>query len=125
MMGINLPTLKLVDVLSFEGEYLKTPNPDDMWQMQQNSEPDYSSAVTGQQQFGPPYSNLFPASSKASWKWSVYASRKLMTGISVAAQVASDHLRLPYTINTGTWTGGPVTTKPSDWYYIIALNIGI
>jgi len=123
MAGINLPTFQLLDVFSFEGEYLNTPNPDDEWGMENFEQPSYIGPVAGVE--GGEYSSLFPNASKAQWKWSFYASKKLTRGFSVVAQVASDHLRLPYTINAGTWTASPLTNSPSQWYYVIAINYGI
>ena len=133
MGGISVPTFGIVDKLSFELEYHKSRFPNTV------GAPFYSSLPLPLDDDGSqtsPYKydvSSYPAAiqdsiansfTKDDWHWSVYASRKIITGMSVYGQIASDHQRHP--------TGGevkptvePPTLKPSDWYYVVRLDFGI
>jgi hypothetical protein len=85
MVGINLPTFKLLDYLSLEVEYFGSPLPDDYEQVLINNYPIYEG-----------YGTMLHSSDNNrddDVKWSLYASKTLATGLSIRAQVANDHLR--------------------------------
>jgi len=113
MFGLNLPTFRLLDILSFQMEY-------------------YNSKFLNTTQNVINYETALPipdvGSSRAieaqKWHWSVYAKRQILKGISIYGQVACDHLRLPAYDQSFTQT--EVTDgNGSDWYYLIRLEIGI
>ena len=135
MVGFNLPTFKLLDILAVEGEYRKA----DFINSTSNSYDEYHYAVpTIEGSLSD--SHLFRLNSyyknalcKGTWyrtqgfKWSVYAKRNIIPGITVFAQVASDHNR-PYKFNSeGALVPNrePLTVTPGDWYYLIRLQLGI
>jgi hypothetical protein len=90
MAGFNIPTFKLLDVLSFEGEWFGCILPNDMGGVVLYDEPTplpsdraakYISDTTHKQYKDDNY------------KWSVYAKRTLAGHFQIIGQVASDHLR--------------------------------
>lgn len=119
MVGLNVPTLGLLDLLSLEVEHHKSRFPNTI-----------GSAFQGQLPFPIHYQENplrydFDSSSfqQDDWKWSVYARRKLLPGVTVYAQAARDHLRH---FNFGAEPGrSPSTDKPGDWYYVARLELGI
>ncbi len=115
MMGMNLPTFKMLDVLSIEAEYFSSTLPDNFDQVLIYNFPSYNS-----------YSLLFNNSRKNrrdDWKWSLYASKKVATGLSLRAQVANDHYRTVEQNNL--FTGESLMRTPSNWYYVVSINFGI
>lgn len=118
MFGINLPAFRLLDLLSVEFEYFPNPMDDDMEQM--ISKGNYNPI---------PYGSglLFPKSDhRDDWKWTVYASRQILSGFSLRGQIANDHFRAPQiTPNQHLFASVPATRVPSDWYYVVTLNFGI
>lgn len=115
MFGIDLPTFRLLDVLSWEMEYFPSPLPDNFDKLFDYNYIEY-----------PGYSLLFHSSGKNrkdDWKWTLYAKKNLTTGLSLLGQVANDHFR---TVNyQNLFTGQSLMRKPSDWYYVVTLNFGI
>jgi hypothetical protein len=143
MLGVNLPTFRLLNTLSFEVEYFKNGNPDDMGSQQAKLTPAYAhntftgntpqdnggglgSAINpGQEDY---YSLLLKDdfnNHRDDWKWTLYAVKQVATGISVRAQVANDHFRAQDTYFPGYWTGPSMMRKPQDWYYVVSINLGI
>jgi hypothetical protein len=85
MFGINLPAFKLLDVLSVQGEYFHSPYPNSYYKVMFNAIPK-------------PYTDK-PNMSWSEyrmddWKWSIYASKKILGGLSLIAQVSDDHTRV-------------------------------
>ena len=115
MVGVNLPTFGLLNRLAVEGEYQKTPFPNN------------NSSVLSKQ-FPIPVGdgeafNFDPDDAKARWKWTVYFRRQLINGVSLYGQAASDHLRhFDFTATPGAV---PTTEHPQDWYYVFRLEFGI
>jgi hypothetical protein len=123
MFGVNLPTLGILDRLAVEAEYRKSPFPN-------------SNVAVLQYQVPIPVVNAYeldedgvslkydPDDAKYDdWKWTVYARRRVIDGINIYAQAASDHLRH---FNRSAAPGAePATPKASDWYYVFRLEFGI
>jgi hypothetical protein len=153
MLGINIPTFGLLDILAFEMEYLNSPfenTIDNAYDQRRplpgGGEPrveawksdsldayeeacSYDAACTLiRANFETRYDvhtlELQDEAKKDNWKWSIYAHRKIMEGISITAQAASDHLR-HLDIVYAKPSGVPATTKPSEWYYVFRLEFGI
>jgi hypothetical protein len=144
MGGINLPTFKLLDVLSVEVEYFRNSNPDDIGVLQLYQYPSYhgntpytgnlTSTLNGLPNRyddnvpNPSYSILLRdanANRRDDWKWSVYAMKQVIAGVSLRAQVANDHFRKQDANAQGNWTGPSMLRTPKDWYYIVSVNFGI
>lgn len=143
MVGINLPTFKLLDALSVEAEYRRTDFPNSIaWSFESSLptwylEPDPSIKAkfdrdnpTGPDDIPktPGYADIIKYYDKTTYrregiKWSVYARKALATGLHLHAQAASDHMRgitfNPYPDRR------PLTRTPGDWYYLLRLEFGI
>ncbi len=153
MFGLNIPTFGILDMLAFEMEYLKSPFQnnfnnayDQRLPVPEGGDPrtgtwksdsldvyveqcgNDAGCTSGRNGFETAYNThsleLQKEAKKNDWKWSVYASRKIMEGISLTAQIASDHLR-HLDIVYAKPSGEPATTKPSEWYYVLRLEFGI
>jgi hypothetical protein len=118
LLGFNLPAFKLLDVLSLEIEYFPNPMADDLEQM--ISKGNYNPMPFGS-------GLLFPdVDHKDDWKWTVYASKKVLDGFSIRAQIANDHFRAPQIPpNQHLFSSIPATRTMSNWYYVVTLNFGI
>lgn len=119
MMGFNVPTFGLLDLLSVEVEWYGTPYKNDLanignpgsivaeWTIQDRPLPS-------------PAPIAHADSSRDDWKWSVTAEKTLRRHIQLTAQVANDHFR-PRPIATGLITSGGGTsaafTTSRDWYF--------
>jgi hypothetical protein len=142
MLGVNLPTFQFLNALSFEVEYLRNRNPDDMGSQQAKLNPGYAyNTITSYtQDNGGGLGNSPNASTQEfytimlkdnfnnrrdDWKWSLYAVKQVTTGISLRAQVANDHFRAQDTYFPGYWTGPSMMRTPKDWYYVVSINLGI
>jgi hypothetical protein len=116
MFGMNLPTFGALDRLAFELEYRKTRFPNTIGSTFEDNLPipiNYSEN---------PYSYA-SASKKAEWKWTVYTRRRMMDGVSLYAQAASDHMRhFDFTAKPSPTSA---TQDASDWYYVVRLEFGI
>jgi hypothetical protein len=152
MFGINIPTFGILDALTFEMEYLNSPfentidNAYDqrlplpggeprigVWKSEvlDGKESDCagnSSCTETRADFEAAYDaetrDLQDKAKEDNWKWSIYAHRKIMEGISITAQAASDHLR-HLDIVYAKPSGVPATTRPSEWYFVFRLEFGI
>ncbi len=115
MMGLNIPTFKLLDRLSVEAEYRKSRFPDDIHSTLQSALP---VPVDNPQDY--PDSSTY---TKDDIHWSIYARRKLRDGISLCGQIASDHFR-PFD-NQAAPSYLSATNRTGQWYYLLRLEIGI
>lgn len=126
MAGVNIPTFRLLDLLSFQTEYYGarfsnirrlTENSLPIWlptewELQQ---PDFNTI---------PYADYKPGNYRRDdWKWSVYAERKLGRMFKVQGLVANDHLRLPrFDYSQTPYT---LTQNPKHWYFLLGLECGL
>jgi len=150
MFGLNIPTFKLLDMLSVEVEYRKSRFPntnfyvyEQMWPLPIKDIGDYSiydldaprytdtthfdfqwlesdAGHTNPMGFRDKQAKEWE---KDDWKWSVYARKQIIEGLTLYGQVASDHLRhIIYKVRP---MYEPSTLKSSDWYYVLRLEMGI
>ena len=122
MAGFNLPTFKLLDVLSVEVEQYKSP----YWNSQE---------FIWKSQSPVPYIGSAAGSSYSSWndslaktdddlKWSIYASRKIGKFLRISAQAASDHTpRNLYTSAPPSFVKyTDMVPRSWDWYYMMRVS---
>src|SRR5690606_12542225 len=131
MFGINLPTragnVKVLDVLSFQMEYYgsRFPNTTRTLDGERIGMPVPAVYDTDGRIKDDP--NLYDPNSSSvtrdNWKWSVNATKEIVRGFNVIAQVANDHMRLPN--EWGTVSLAPATTLSGDWYYLVRIEMGI
>jgi hypothetical protein len=123
MGGINIPTFKLLDVLSFELEYynsrffnsFKEPlySALPIWQL-----PDYADSAS--------VADYNAAAKRDNWKWTVYGKKRITKGIDIYAQAASDHTRTFHVLEGLLPTMVPITNRNGkDWYYLVRFQFGI
>jgi hypothetical protein len=122
MGGFNLPTFKVLDVLSIEVERYQSPywnSQEFIWKSQ--SPVPYIGSAAGSNYNG---WNDSLAKTDDDWKWSIYASRKIGKLFRISAQAASDHTPRNW------YTQGPpsavkytdMVPRSWDWYYMMRVS---
>lgn len=128
MFGVRLPTFGLLDRLAVEAEYRKSRFPNSFaypfdnlgalpLPLGGNGDTPYDYTDDRVE------ANAGDRYTKDDWKWSVYASRQITSGVTLTAQVASDHLRPPS--NVANPPSIPYTQTAADWYYVMRVAFGI
>ncbi|HKP95602.1 MAG TPA: hypothetical protein VJ385_07585 [Fibrobacteria bacterium] len=107
MLGASIPTF-LLDELSVEVEYLKNPNIESIASTFDVLDLPPEGAFRYQTYAGDDY------------KWSVHASKKLNTFLTLYAQVANDHMRLKDGYTRPEFI--PITNTPSHWYWLMRIQ---
>lgn len=126
MIGLNVPTFRLLDVLAVEAEWFgsRQPNSNEYSQLRASKndqtkllEPTPQPSIYG---FTLPGGYDPQEWKKDDIKWSVFASRALVKGLSLDAQVASDHAR-GWVFPSGRryWS---FFRSPSDWYWMLRIS---
>jgi hypothetical protein len=118
MVGFNFPTFKLLDVLSLEVEHYGSQYPDNYFMLM-------SGGVQGMPWPTITESGGFSKSDWAGddWKWSVFAQRTLVDGVSMSLQVARDHSRA-WAFPTGKTHWG-IFNKDEGYYWMLRLTANI
>lgn len=116
MLGFNVPTFKILDVLSVEVQYWKNPYWNTTENMWKNRSP---VPYIG---FQIPYYEQKADSGRTNddWRWSIYASKKIRNRVKISLQFASDN------IARTAWMPPPpsytryteVLPRTKDWYWV-------
>lgn len=117
MFGLNLPTFKMLDLISVQGEYYPFPYREHEFDLVRNTLPipTLTPGVTeGTEK--QPYT-------KDDWKWSVFLHKRIFNALSVSGQVARDHYRTLSFENRIEYFS--VMTKQKHWYYMLRVDMGI
>lgn len=116
MIGFNVPTFKLLDVLAVEFEQYKSPFPNSYAEvMTSGGVPRPTLSFNGR------YLPEYWADDDT--KWSVFASRRIIDGVSGSVQVARDHARgWQYPAGKTWWS---IISKKSHWYWMFKLTASI
>jgi hypothetical protein len=115
MFGITLPTAKMLDILTVQGEYYRSPYSD------ANKLIQASQAI--------PQTGLTPSGQIVSahdddFKWTVYGKKSVNSLVNVYFQAASDHFRL--TDGKYNTSNIPLTSSwKHDWYYVLRLEFNL
>jgi hypothetical protein len=125
MVGVNLPTFKLLDKLAFEMEYYDTDFPNSLEEVYQRTLPIPGTIGGTGTQVRQNYVDSLGTHRKLrdKVKWSLWMNKEITSGLGLYLQVASDHFR-PMDFNLKP-TYEPVTQNWNDWYYMFRLNFGI
>jgi hypothetical protein len=115
LAGVNVPTFGVLDRLAFEGEYRRTRFPNTIGAALADQMPLPVGTTES------PY--LYPEK-QTYWKWTAYAKREIIPGVTVYAQAANDHLRHFATL-FALPAHRPSTERNEDWYYVARLEFGI
>lgn len=120
MFGINVPTFKLLDVLSVQAQWFGSRYPNDATPYVLNGLP---TPVSSKWHDG---SNLiYPDSTEDNWKWSVYAKKTLFDHFFIVGQVASDHLRWDkFDYGAQAYMLSEALTRPEQLYYVLKIGYG-
>jgi hypothetical protein len=121
MLGFNIPTFKMMDCLSLECEYYSSPYLPDIQGIELSGVPmpfpPANINVTGLTIYTP--SN--PSGEKPyPWKWSVYAKKTLMPGITATLQLSRDHYWPNFT--DGYPSNNEALTQNGQWMWYIKLT---
>jgi hypothetical protein len=110
LYGINLPTFKVLDMLSFELEYCSNPYAD-------------NSGAATLALIPVPYSSTGNEFNGDNVKWTAYAKKSVNEHMAITAQVADDHLRL--VDYYGHTNDQGVLQKKKNWYWALQLSFSI
>jgi hypothetical protein len=123
MVGFNVPTFKILDVLSLEFEYFKNRYYDSYFNETEGSQGTrlplpYIQAVADR-------SGIDSVSYAHNVKWSVYAKKSIGRNVQIVAQVAKDHRHAFINLSDPRYGDfGDNLSTPKDWYYYIKLAYG-
>ncbi|MBF0432298.1 MAG: hypothetical protein HQK83_13520 [Fibrobacteria bacterium] len=121
MWGISLPTWKILDYFNFEIQYYPTKMPNNIQELFEFNHPAPYLRLPGMDERK--YSPDSSIWKKNDFKWSIAAQRKVINGLTIMAQIASDHFR-PIN-NTFHNEFSEALWKPSAWYFDIRVIYGI
>jgi hypothetical protein len=108
MVGANIPTFGVLDLLCLQMEYFKNPWEDNNREQFQNALPQAS--------FPNANPALYQAHHEDDVKWSVLFQKSLFTGLDLYVQLANDHFRFQNEFAEPSYI--PVTNDKKDWYYM-------
>lgn len=120
MLGFNIPTFKILDVLSFEWEY---------WENRYlNNKFNQIWGESGIRYPLPSYYSVLPENKLASnaagkVKWSVYA-KKQFNNMSIVAQCGRDHRQVYINVDPRANCFADELIRANDWYYLIKVGYG-
>ncbi|MBD3392774.1 MAG: hypothetical protein GF418_11785 [Chitinivibrionales bacterium] len=96
MVGFNIPTFKLLDVLALEAEYYASPwknSPYDDGRPVPNQSFELNPSKTSYRRILHPAEGAGDKAARDNLKWSLYAAKTIKERLTISARVASDHLR--------------------------------
>lgn len=114
MFGLNIPTGKILDLLSLEFEYYSSPYPNSYQRIVFGGDRNPTRPLIVD-----PIMYL-PDYSKDTWKWSIYAKRSFGTHFSVIAQAARDHIFTAQNFGD-TQDREESLIKPGHWWWVLKL----
>ena len=126
MLGMNIPTFRLLDLLSIQVESYKSPY-NDIDYFNASSIPIWKTKFaqdSSKKYLVDANRTVIPvANHEDDFKWSVYAKKILNKSVTLYGQAASDHFRL--TDADYRVTAVPLTTKTNQWYYLLRLEFAL
>ncbi|MDQ3001317.1 MAG: hypothetical protein M3Y08_08660 [Fibrobacterota bacterium] len=125
MFGFNLPTFRWLDLLSVQGEVLKSPWLNNTAQIGNSASPTPAlpqafDRVASKNEWN-------DLATKDDWKWSILAKKKIGNYITISGQAANDHMRMV----SSRYFYGPqydhneVTVSSDHWYWMTQVSWGI
>lgn len=120
MVGFNIPTFRLLDLLSLEVEYAPTP-----WKMSTDRPYGEALAAPISENSAPP-AGIFPNENRYKrddWKWSLLARKNLYPGLAIFLQAANDHMRLLDSFSSQS--NYEIFQTPQHWYWAFSLKYSI
>lgn len=119
MLGLDVPTFGLLDMLSFEVEYFKNPYFGRKYSIGDATASNFSPLPNLlAEEYAP---DKIPKNTKDDLKWSIGVHKALNKWLDIKGRVASDHLRL-LGWDTDYVGGEPMTKKTGDWYFLARIE---
>lgn len=121
MVGFNLPTWGLLDLVSLQFEYFNSPNLNNTYQLGYRN---YATAVQPEGTLshfsGDEYNDI---TKKDNYSWNILVQKRILSALSINAQFARDHMR---TVGTNWFYGGrlepmEILSRSSDWYGMLQI----
>jgi len=124
MMGFNVPTFGVLDLLALEVEWYGSPYKNDLAKIG-NPNSIVADWTTQIRDVPSPAPVTHADSTRDDWKWSLTAEKTVRKHVQLTAQVANDHFR-PRPIATGLINAAGGTsaafTSPRDWYFTLRVG---
>jgi hypothetical protein len=129
MGGFNVPTFRVLDLLSVQIEYFDSPWLNNSYSIGAGNQervvntpfiPKASDAILSRNTYN-------DQAERDNWKWSVLARKTVANRLTLSAQVARDHLRMP----SSQFYYGPqyepneITAFPDSWYWTTQISWGL
>jgi hypothetical protein len=115
MLGIDIPTFGILDLLALQVEYLKNPYPDNNYQQFNNIIPQPTFPGDDPQKYE---ARLATGQYEDDdLKWSALLKKTVVPGLEIYLQVANDHFRVQDVTAQPSFM--PLTQAKSDWYYMV------
>jgi hypothetical protein len=121
MVGVNLPTGRILDLLSVQAEHMSSPFQNNSYSLGgRNHATPWFPDGTDLQFSDAEYND---GALKDDWAWSILAQRTFFKCVTFSGQIARDHLR---TVGTDWFYGSRLEPtedlhKISDWYWALQL----
>jgi hypothetical protein len=129
MVGIDIPTWKILDVCAFELEKYPAPYPNDYYQAFYNKGLpiptwfDYYGNDPYYHRTGTEYDSAEYRIDR--WSWSLYMKKQVFSHFSLIGQIAKDHMR--WEVNAGkvpNYDTEEITVKPGQWTWRAGMLFG-
>jgi hypothetical protein len=115
MLGVSLPTFGILDLLTLQIEYLKSPYPDNNFSQFSNNLPQPAFPGDNPGEYDVRLEN--GQYDKDDLKWSAFLKKTVVPGLEIYLQVANDHFRVQDVTAQPSFM--PLTQESSDWYYML------
>lgn len=124
LLGFNVPTFRLLDVLSFEAEWWNNNFPNSYWGVYPNGGA-YNEDPNPWNRVNDSLIGNHREPLAGPWHWSVYAKKTLLKRLKIIGQVARDHTILATTL-TGTSNGDPQEAMDGrgNWGWMAKIEYG-
>ncbi len=125
MMGLNVPTWGLLDMLNVEAEYWKNPYLNSTFAMSYGGLGTPNLNSTSYTDIG--LTSINDVVKDDDFKWSVSATKSFGKSFSITAKAARDHLQVMQEMQAG-FPGksyGDVMSGKKSWYYVLRMQVAI
>jgi hypothetical protein len=117
MIGVTVPTFRILDLLAFEIEYYKCPYRNDPYKNLNTPLPSPLPRPNGYYDYRVDTTTVHFNPNDDDVKWSVYASRDFGNHIRLTGQIANDHMRMG---GSGFYPSSEEAfTSLKDWYWML------
>jgi hypothetical protein len=121
MVGVNVPTFKLLDLVSIQGEYFHSPYANNFLSLGNAKATPYFPQSTNKE-FS--RTNYYDAGTQDDISWSVLLKKQILPGLNLYGQFARDHVR---TVGTDWFFGSrlepnEIMNTSKDWYWMTMVS---